>query len=352
VDIGVLLQDRSMVHQAVRSYERDPDVSLIVVQDVQGNTLYVHRTGPLSERELFSGAPNEVHDLPGLLRSWAPLRVEGQDVGRLGLGISTERVRAGEALRSRVLWSALGVGVLAMLASFLFVRVYVAPLLDVTRRAFLDLEQRTLDALEATQAKSAFLANVSHELRTPLNGVLGMIGLLLRSDLSAPQRRQAEIVSNASKSLLLLINDLLDFSAVEAGQLRLHAGESDLRELLQTTVELLAVSARGKALDVACHVADDVPRKMCLDADRLKQILANIVGNAIKFTPAGEVEVSMTLEPPRLALVPSGRARLRVEVRDRSSSSCSAPSRRSTSPRRVASKARASASRSPNTSWS
>jgi two-component system sensor histidine kinase/response regulator len=318
-DIGVLLHDPSLIREATRSYESDPDVRWIVLEDASGETVYVHDKGG-GERVTFAGAPDTLLERQNLLHMWSKIKVEGQVVGRIGLAVSTDRLRAGAELRSEVLWSALGVGLLASLMSFLFVRAYVTPLLSLITRAFLDLEQRTHDALDATHTKSRFLANVSHELRTPLNGIAGMTALLLRGSLAAQQRRQAEMVATASKSLLLLINDLLDFSAVEAGRMRLHTADCDLRVLVQGRVELLAIGARGKDLEIGYRISPRVPRLVRVDPDRLEQVLTNIVGNAIKFTPAGEVQLTLDVMEPS-SNAPSSpfdaaRIMLRFEVRD------------------------------------
>jgi|GEM_PF-2721392 len=176
-----------------------------------------------------------------------------------------------------------------------------------------ELIQAREAAEDANVAKSDFLAMISHEIRTPLNAVLGMASVLLHGDLPDAQRQQVQTIQNSGTALLALINDVLDLSKIEAGKVELEHQPFRLFELLDTVLDIAGEKAETKNLRLTAYLDADVPNALIGDANRLRQILLNLVSNAVKFTDEGEVHIGASIRPPA---TPSDAPRLRIEVSD------------------------------------
>jgi signal transduction histidine kinase len=311
VDLGLLLEDGDMVRAAFDEHLSDQDVVYLAARTAAGRLVAEGGRLPEGLTDPARGAGPSWQSTADFLQASRPVLIEGHEAGRVGIVVSKRRLAAGVELQRQILLATLGGGAVALLLGLFFVQFYVGPLVKLTSRAFERLEVRTREALEASRLKSEFLANVSHEIRTPMNGVLGMSELLSRTALDGKQRRFLDTIHRSAEALMVVLNDVLDFSKLEAGKLVLRQTEFDLRRLLEDAIDLSTGRAHAKGLELSAVVGPGTPVQLCGDPDRLRQVLLNLVGNAVKFTRRGEIVLDAQ-EVPR----DDGRRWVRFRVRD------------------------------------
>jgi signal transduction histidine kinase/DNA-binding NarL/FixJ family response regulator len=290
-ELGIVLADEHEIKGSLVGYDRDPDILAIVVTDMTGKTLATHGRPPEPVPRLFEGAARSLRKTESYYVSWAEAAIEGGPVGRVAVVVSTARLKAGGELKRSILFSAGAGGAVAFLFALLFVSLYIGPIIRVTETAFSRLERTTAKALEAARLKSEFLANMSHEIRTPMNGVLGMIELLSRTALDVKQRRYLATLQTSAGGLMSVLNDILDFSKIEAGKMELREENCRVRALMDEVTELFAARAELRGVRMVSKVENDVPTLVEADTERVRQVLSNLVGNAVKFTERGTITV-------------------------------------------------------------
>jgi PAS domain S-box-containing protein len=302
---SVIYHDIGEIQRQKRYYEALVQWSpnAIVLMDPHG---MVTSWNPAAER-LFGYTADEAidRDIDDLIATDASVRAEAQE--------GTERGMSGEFVHKITKRTRKD-------GSLVDVEVFGAPVIVAGEALGLyglyhdigELQRAREEAEAATEAKSAFLATMSHEIRTPLNAVIGMTGLLLDTELAAEQRQFAEVIRSSGDALLGVINDILDFSKIEAGRLELEATALDVRGCIESALELVAPAAAQKGLDLAYDLDPGAPTGVVGDLTRLRQILINLLNNAVKFTERGEIVVTVTAE----TIDVGDRHRLTFAVRD------------------------------------
>ncbi len=277
---AVAFDDRDAAAKTLAALSADPEIAAAEIRSRDGSLL--------AQSGFDRGTPSV---LPPVSADIAL----GETLGAVSLWGSPARIEAGLRADVRLLIGALaGALVLAVLAAFFLERMISKPVAELAR-AKQQLEIALDDAQAATRAKADFLANMSHEIRTPMNGVIGMLDLMHAERLDAEPRSMLETARSSADSLLTLINDVLDFSKIDAGKLTLERIDVELRPLVEDVATLFSMQANGKGIELTCAVHNDVPEIVMGDPTRLRQIMANLVGNAVKFTERGEVFLGVKL---------------------------------------------------------
>ena len=302
VGVGLRLNQLPTVQQMVNWAKQDSSLSYLLLADTSGQVFAEYNPAghevPVDGWSRLMGRARERGDL---METAVPIVSQAQNLGTLRLGMSMTEMRR-EVAFARIV---------ALLVSVIALAVGTAVALFLADRITGELEAARDEALAAAQAKSDFLAAMSHEIRTPMNGVLGMLELLGTTEVTARQREYIRTASSSGRLLISLIDDILDFTKIEAGKLELEHTEFDPRAVVDEVIDQLARRAASGNVALLSVVARDVPLSLAGDPVRIRQVLSNLGGNAVKFTPRGSVTLRVGLERAG-----GGRVVLRFNVID------------------------------------
>src|SRR5258706_1898535 len=291
-------QDANSAKDVLSALSSKAQISEAAIYDRNGLVFARYFRGDAHRKFLAPSAEgNGSHFTDGHLDLFREIMLSGEKIGTVYIrdDLSELRERRNQ-YEIVVIIVALGSLLVALLLVSWLQRSISRPIEQIQMRDSI-LRQGKEAAEAASRIKSEFLANMSHEIRTPLNGVIGMTDLALDTELSQEQREYMETVKMSADSLLIVINDILDFSKIEAGKTELEAITFHLRDWLELTLKTVALRAAEKGLELLCEIVPEAPEFIRGDPNRLRQILVNLVGNAIKFTEKGEVAIKVQMDP-------------------------------------------------------